>query len=380
MAGVFSLPFSCACSACILSLFTCILTLCRSFCRRYSSGNGIRHNNSDYYWQRPAGRIVAGCAGAPPTDRLSAWPADALLPTASDDDAYYWRLRDAHHGRPIESFGFGISSQSPDERPVPPPRRRALKNLQYSVEAGQVTPFGLGKLSYQKASIHNYDLTPSNQASARGSFRSDGSGQSQVRRPFSQLSFVGANLRVATDNKFAPQSRFVRSSLQSSMPARTQTLLPFHQRQVTTINQPQEARFQTSSPTGITSHFPQSFGNFAKEFSSIREPKNSLVEQTRPDKFNFELQPHLQELPSLQPIHAFTPNQVDLPLPPLTQPFHRATQEHSVMRATVPIGRSNWQFAGRLLSRPLPLEPVLEFMSDSVEGQARPAIGEFDQT
>ena len=401
---VFCHIFRLYCSTCPLYWLCCVLTLCRTLYRRYSPNDDVlrheQHHHDQYdhyrdYWQRSTlgARVVAGRASAQAP--VYAYPQGHSLPaTTADvhhDDAYYWRLRDADHTTKPDWSG----GKSLDERPVPPPRRRTMKNLQYLVEAGLVQPLGarLAKPKDREQVVHNYDFTPSNQASARGSFRSDGSGQSQVRRPFSQLSFAGSNVRGPPETEFGAKHTFGRSTyLHSSLPMRPQTLLPFHQRQVNTIYQPQDARFKTSSPTTVNLNFPQSFGSFTREFSSIREPSLSTGRQ---DPSNVQFLSHLHELPSLQPIHTRAIQQQESGdrnllaqigaqqshiSRPVTQPFYRATHDHSTLRATVPIGRSISQFAGRVLSRPPLLEPVPEAIYDSnLTARPQSTAGEFNE-
>lgn len=369
----------CACCAAILStraldaLHT-VLTYVFPTCGRHSPDDRRvlrqQYHDDQYdhyrdYWQRPAfgSRILAGRAGA--QTPLHAWTQgqQQVFSTTADvhhDDAYYWRFRDEDHAAgPVWSGG-----ESPDERPVPPPRRRAMKNLQYSVEAGLVQPLEARFGKSKDQIVHNYDLTPSNQASARGSFRSDGSGQSQVRRPFSQLSYAGSNVPVPSDMELAfSRPQFTRSTLHSSLPLRPQTLMPFHQRQVASIYQPHDSRFQTSSPAGFDSTFPQSFGSFTRELSSIRRG-NTLSESLRPEpqRLSWQTQSQLRELPSLRPIH----EPIGQFSQAAVQPFYRASQDSASLRATVPIGRSISQFAGRAgLSRAPLLEPVPEAIYDS---------------
>ena len=347
-------------------MFRCIFT---TLYRRYSSnGDSIlrqQHYDDQYdhyrdYWQRPAfgTRIFAGRSGTQAS--LHAWPqGKQVFSTSADvhhDDAYYWRFRNDDHS----TGSLWPGGQSTDERPVPPPRRRALKNLQYSVDTGLVQAFELpfSKTMEKDQTINNYDLTPSNQTSARGSFRSDGSGQSQVRRPFSQLSYTGSNARAPSEVDFGTKSQFLRSTLHSSLPLRPQTLMPFHQRQITSIsNQSQDSKTCISSPTPLDVTFPHSSGNFSREFNFINPASI--------DSRNFEssrLNSKLRELPSLRPIHEQSSRQDHL-LRTMAQPFYRANHEISSLRATVPIGRS--QFTGRAFSRVPLLEPVPEAIYDS---------------
>ena len=341
---------------------------------------------------------------------------------------------------------LGGGQQQP---PVPPPRRRAVvsggdrgagsmknSNLLFSLESGLVEgPFlkdaRFGK-KYQQ-NQHNYDLPPAEslshlqgEASVRGSFRSDGSGQSQAfRRPFSQLSFVGSSTaggvgpgagavgdNFAVVTKQPPSSFFTRTSLQSaSLPLRAaqpQTLLQFQQRQQhsglsgTSLrsNQGQQQSvgapstgqvFRTSSPTS-TAGQPSFGGAFSREFSSIDR------QQHQP--------PHLLELPALRPIHDYSLHQRGIPpssSSAVSTPFNRAhfgqsgtsagagggNSTSSTLRATVPIHGRSWFHPGAsnviagggggqrsqtLSSRPAPfLEPVPEAIYDSATGAAAAA-------
>lgn len=258
-----------------------------------------------------------------------------------------------------------------------------MKNIQYSIESGLVQPLNVrmkAKVDHEPL-VHNYDLPPSNQHSARGSFRSDGSGQSQVRRPFSQLSFIGSTLKVPSESEFGSkqqqqqnQQQFVRSGFHSSLPVRPQTLQQYQQRQQVVTNQPtsnviESRHYKTSSPATIAGNFPQSFGSFNRELSSIRQSSGTMTSELA--RFSRStLPPHLQsqlrELPSLRPIH--DPSIADRrpPITGATQPFNRASQDNiTSLRATIPIGRSISQFANRALSRAPLLEPVPEAIYDS---------------
>ena len=407
------------------TIFTRILLVCR----RYTTfGDGIvrqQYYDDQYdqyrdYWQRPpiGTRIVAGRSSAPFTIHgwsegnpitASTTAAAATAATADDhaagivdgskstnmyhhDDAYYWRIRDANH--PTRSIWPG--GQSFDERPVPPPRRRAMKNIQYSIESGLVQPLNVrmkAKVDHEPL-VHNYDLPPSNQHSARGSFRSDGSGQSQVRRPFSQLSFIGSTLKVPSESEFGSkqqqqqqnQQQFVRSGFHSSLPVRPQTLQQYQQRQQVVTNQPtsnviESRHYKTSSPATIAGNFPQSFGSFNRELSSIRQSSGTMTSELA--RFSRStLPPHLQsqlrELPSLRPIHDPSIAGRRPPITGATQPFNRASQDNiTSLRATIPIGRSISQFANRALSRAPLLEPVPEAIYDSAPIHKRHTSGRF---
>lgn len=356
-----------SCSSCLNSCTLPLLSIIRAlYIRRYSPDDDRvfrqQHYDDEYdhyrdYWQRSAfgPGMLAGRSRTPVAlrartedtfqSRVPEYTTVALGPSTISadvhhDDVQYWRLRDAHHTATSTLWAGG---QSADDRPVPPPRRRAMKNIQFSVESGLAHSILGQKFPSQKAKhltdsiVHNYDLTPSNQASVRGSFRSDGSGQSQVRRPYSQLSYAESNA-TRTPSKLEVQfpppqlppplpPSFTRSTLNASLPLRPQTLLPY-QRQMTASFQNQDGQLPVSV--------------------------------FRPQEIS-GLPSRLQELPVLCPIHDV----------PVGQAFPRPSLgpdgRFSNLRATVPIGRSISQFPpGRVLhKRPPLLEPVPEAIYDS---------------
>lgn len=353
------------CLPCVPALscpFSSVLrTLYRTvFIRRYSTDDDRvfrqqhHHDEYDYYrdyWQRPTfgTGVMAGRSRTPLTihaaraEGLPFQSAGTIVADVHNDDVQYWRLRDAHHTAP----SIWTSGQSSDERPVPPPRRRAMKNIQFSLDAGLTHPFGakfgLDKRNDTGLPVHNYDLTPSNQASARGSFRSDGSGQSQVRRPYSQMSYADSTIRAPVGKmevQLQPQSFTRLSNLNSSLPLRPQTLL-LYQRQLPS-GQQIKPEPQRDLPAGDHRRFP-SFGGLSSEF----RPEPSTSQRAHQSA-------HLRELPALCPIHDAVA-------------FARATADNSSsLRATVPIGRSISTFANRVFPKRAPfLEPVPEAIYDS---------------
>lgn len=259
----------------------------------------------------------------------------------------------------IEEIGnvWGDSGLSPS----PPARRRAMKNVRYNVEMEYSRPLGwisrasdgkfvikgqpmFGKSSYFEDHSHNYDLTPSNQASVRGSFRSDGSGQSGPTHTH-QIQFP----------PHRHHSHITRSSTHSSLPSRTyrnQSFSPqsysFRSGQISSIYRPRDSRFRTSSPgPGLA---PDSL-SMDQELSSVRQ--TSSFERSSgqiPTISSAALRSHLHELPALRPIH---------------EHLHRHHHNHNVspLRATVPIAR---QPNFRPINRgPLLLETVPEAIYDS---------------
>lgn len=242
----------------------------------------------------------------------------------------------------------------------PPARRRAMKNVRYNVEMEYSRPLGwisrasdgkfvvkgqpyFTKHGFFDDQTHNYDLTPSNQASVRGSFRSDGSGQSgpnhQISYPPHRHSHISRSSthqslpsRIHPHQSFSPQSYSFRSG-----------------HNISEAYRPRDIRFRTSSPgPGLP---PESL-TLDQDISSVRQTSSSFERSTalNPMISSASLRSQLQELPSLRPIH---------------EHLHRQTQSHSLsqLRATVPIRQPNFRPINR---GPLLLETVPEAIYDSV--------------
>lgn len=219
-------------SSCV-SLMAPLLSLprhCAGCLARQQHQHDHQHDVYGHYWQRPvpgARVLVGGCTDTSssthtsPSGRpvhvhaasphhhqasLRAWPqahqslrsyARSPAHVHHGDDAHHLgrdgtahHQRDAHHPVPTLGPGYKPTPHRPGYLPAPP-GRRAL-NLQYiSQQNGLSFEPKFWKNANKEMDSH-FDLTPS----VRGSFRSDGSGQSQVRRPFSQLSFAGSNVFV----------------------------------------------------------------------------------------------------------------------------------------------------------------------------------------
>jgi len=243
----------------------------------------------------------------------------------------------------------------------PPARRRAMKNVRYNVEMEYSRPLGwisrasdgkfvvkgqpiFGKSIYSEDHLHNYDLTPSNQASVRGSFRSDGSGQSGPSHAH-QVQFPSHR----------HHSHISRSTTHSSLPFRTyrnQSFSPqsYSFRSGNSISSiPRDSRFRTSSPgPGLA---PDSL-NIENELSSVRQASSFERSSGQiPTISSASLRSQLHELPALRPIH---------------EHLHRHQHNHNIpqsLRATVPIrGQPNFRPINR---GPLLLETVPEAIYDS---------------
>ncbi|XP_054162906.1 protein turtle homolog B-like isoform X2 [Oppia nitens] len=244
----------------------------------------------------------------------------------------------------------------------PPARRRAMKNVRYNVEMEYSRPLGwisrtsdgkfvvkgqpilMKNIGYNTdEQLHAYDLTPSNQASVRGSFRSDGSGQS------------GPN-HTNVFPLHRHHSQFSRSSTHSSLPSRSQRNQSFSPQSysfrsgynISQVFRPRDPRFRTSSPgPGL----PPDSLSMEQELSSVRQTSSSFERSSQiPMISSPSLRSQLQELPALRPIH---------------EHLHRHNNHSmSQLRATVPISR---QPNIRAINRgPLLLETVPEAIYDAV--------------
>lgn len=241
----------------------------------------------------------------------------------------------------------------------PPARRRAMKNVRYNVEMEYSRPLGWisrtpdgkfvvkGQHMFVKHSyddqMHNYDLTPSNQASVRGSFRSDGSGQSG---PNHQISLPSHRHHSYFNRSLTHQSLPSRSHPNQSFSPQSYSFRSGHN--ISQVYRPRDTRFRTSSPgPGLA---PDSL-IMDQELSSVRQTSSSFERSSAPFPMisSASLRSHLQELPALRPIH---------------EHLHRQTHSISQLRATVPMAR---QPNFRPINRgPLLLETVPEAIYDSV--------------
>ncbi|CAG2172183.1 unnamed protein product [Oppiella nova] len=190
--------------------------------------------------------------------------------------------------------------------------------------------------------IHAYDLTPSNQPSVRGSFRSDGSGQSG---PTHQIQFPSHRHHSHINRSATHSSLPMRSHRNQSFSPQSYSFRSGHN--ISSVFRPRDSRFRTSSPgPGL----PPDSLTMDQELSSVRQTTSSFERSSQmPIISSASLRSHLQELPALRPIH---------------EHLYRHNHPTSQLRATVPIAR---QPNFRPINRgPLLLETVPEAIYDAV--------------
>ena len=319
------------------------------------------------------------------------------------------QLADDHvHG--VRVHGIEISYNWPDgsgqvqQRPSPPPRRRFMKNnLRHSVEMEYNRPLGWitrtsdGKFvikgqyhaggGYEAKispndQLHAYDLTPSNQPSVRGSFRSDGSGQSGPQLPQIQQPQIPPhkplNRTSLTHSSLPPIGmrayRFDNISSSNLMPSQISSS-HMSSGQISTVFHPKADRtFTTSSP--ITTSFGSMSGYVPadsllinEEISSVRNgssfERSSQSSYLPPHLSSTSLRSQLHELPSLRPIHEHL---YYLRQQQLQQQQQQQQHQYlpSTLRATVPLPRQNMPYyrTNKPLHGPLLLETVPEAIYD----------------
>lgn len=328
---------------------------------------GQQHYDDEYdiyrnYWQRPihGTRVLVGsCAdGATTTTPTTpALPTQATLRSWAQADQHRRSLRTDRVAR--SDYAFAATDVHNDagatsirrQLPSPPSDWLNLRNayhtmptlgtgseplndrLRISNDAGRralnIRLIGEEEFAHRQQQpwkkkliepfAHGYDLTP---VSGRGSFRSDGSGQSQVRRPFSQLSYAGSNVFTVSDWDRMKQTQ--------------PHLQVYHQTQ--------------PSFESIDSKATFSFG-----------PKQQLQSSDlrQSGQANFAMPELVRELPSLCPIHEN--NQQQFQTLVRSQPNNLNS-----FRATIPTARTSVpQFiTTRRALRRTPLEPVPEAIYD----------------
>lgn len=351
---------------------------------------GQQHDDDEYdiyrnYWQRPVhgtrvlvGGYADGATTTTTTPTTPALPTQAALRSWTQADQHRRSLRSDRIARPdharaaadLHYDAGATSARSGQLAPAPPPgdwtglrnayhtmpalgpgRQPPDDRLRLSTDAGrralnirlaaeseffqrqqqqQQQPWKKKAMKDIEPFAHGYDLTP---ISGRGSFRSDGSGQSQVRRPYSQLSYVGSNVFTVSDweRLKQPQSR----------------LQVYHQTQPSYDSVDSSLRNRGPSSLATLSYGQQ-------------QQQLDLPWAGRTDDAMSEL---VRELPSLRPIHE----------PHHHQQFATLARSHpnnlnnNPLRATMPAARiSAPQFiTTRRALRRTPLEPVPEAIYDS---------------
>lgn len=372
-----SCPFS-VCNPCCLYL-SLLMKYIRDLYRRYiSCGHRLfrqQHDNDQYYrnyWQRPAfntrnGRngSMAKCIGAQsllpavwgeqqqlhdapaiatiddyhqPSSPAAATTATPFNTSIHYDDAQYWHIRHADNSiQPVWSSGESFDDDEPF-RSVSATRR-------CSINAHDHLPFvskSINEMDSKMATAIPLDRASSNQASVRGSFRSEGSGQSQVCRPFSQLSYSGS---VHNRNALLNEEFMLKSNNPHHHNHHHHNYHHYH---------------SCFSPHFYNCHDAHCYPVYPQEVLNTKVfLPNKYLEQ---DKLPTIDSNRLNELPVLKTIHGQSINGIN------RNRFQRTNLDGSLttLRATLPISRSAIHFANRqTLSKRPKLEPVPEAIYDS---------------
>lgn len=339
---------------------------------------GQQHDNDQYYrnyWQRPAfstrnGRngSMAKCIGAQSllpgvwgeqqqlhdasaiatTNDYHQPSSPAIATSATNfntpihyDDAQYWHIRHADNSiQPVWSSGESFDDDEPSFRSVSASRRRSINAHDHL----PVVRKSINEMDPKMATVVPLERASSNQASVRGSFRSEGSGQSQVCRPFSQLSYSGSvhNRNALLNEEFLLKSNNIHHHNHHH------NYHHYH---------------SCFSPHFHNCQDAQCYPVYVQEALNRKAFLTQLPhEYLEPDKAPLIDSNRLNELPVLKTIHGQSINGIN------RNRFQRTNLDGSLttLRATIPISRSAIHFANRpILSKRPKLEPVPEAIYDS---------------